>query len=320
VRSPFGSRGARLAAKSRLAETPKGPVEYATLGAGPALLVIHGAYGGYDQGLLFGRDFAEAGFGVIAPSRPGYLRTPLATGRTFPESADAFAALLDTLGVARSLVMTISGGGLAGLELCRRHPDRVAALVLAGSIARRFVPNPETTGAAWVDKLLFTSPGVWLMNIGARLSPLTAAEAMLQTMSDYEPETRKATAARIAADRRRRHFLVKMIQGFGPFGLRRDGVRNELAEEARYEENPDWSGVATPTLIVHGRRDADVLFGVHAEYAACTIPRAETHFSDTGFHLLPLCDDYPDMLSAMTVFLQRHAASASALPAATAFA
>jgi pimeloyl-ACP methyl ester carboxylesterase len=90
-------------------------------------------------------------------------------------------------------------------------------------------------------------------------------------------------------------------------------VRNELAEEARYEQNPDWSGIAAPVLIVHGRRDADVLFGVHAEYAARNIPGAETCFSDEGFHLLPLCDDYPDMLSPMTAFLRRHAAGASAL-------
>jgi hypothetical protein len=71
---------------------------------------------------------------------------------------------------------------------------------------------------------------------------------------------------------------------------------------------------------VHGRRDADVLFAVHAEYATRTIPHAETHFSDQGFHLLPLCDDYPDMLSAMTAFLRRHAAGASVLPTAPAVA
>ncbi|HLF22819.1 MAG TPA: alpha/beta hydrolase [Burkholderiales bacterium] len=298
-----------------MADTSKGIVEYATAGTGPALLVIHGAYGGYDQGLLFGRDFADAGFGAIAPSRPGYLHTPLATGRTFPEAADAFAALLDTLGVARALVMTISGGGLTGLELCRRHPGRVAALVLACSIARRYVPNPDNTAAAWIDKLFYTSPGVWLMHFGARLAPRAAAEAMLRTMSDYGRDTRKAVAARIAADRRKRRFLLKLLQGFSPFSLRRDGLRNELDEAARYDENPDWSGIKTPTLIVHGKRDADVPFDTHAAYAARTIPHAETCFSETGFHLLPLCDDYPEMHNAMTAFLQRHAGSASRLPA-----
>lgn len=38
------SRGAQVAA------TAVGPIEYADNGAGPALLSIHGAGGGYDQG------------------------------------------------------------------------------------------------------------------------------------------------------------------------------------------------------------------------------------------------------------------------------
>ena len=58
-----------------LVETGAGTIEYGEKGSGEPLLMIHGAGGGYDQGLLVGRDVGD--FRVIAPSRFGYLRTPV---------------------------------------------------------------------------------------------------------------------------------------------------------------------------------------------------------------------------------------------------
>src|SRR5215213_4346001 len=67
---------ARVSAGSQVVQTACGPIEYARSGSGPPLLMIHGAGGGFDQGLEFGAPLARAGFTVIAPSRFGYLRTP----------------------------------------------------------------------------------------------------------------------------------------------------------------------------------------------------------------------------------------------------
>jgi pimeloyl-ACP methyl ester carboxylesterase len=85
----------RVSTGSEIAETGRGPIEYATAGAGPPVLLIHGAGGGYDQGLLLGRPLLEKGFRVIAPSRFGYLRTPLPDDASAQAQADAHAALLD---------------------------------------------------------------------------------------------------------------------------------------------------------------------------------------------------------------------------------
>ncbi len=40
-----------LGAKSHLLETARGTVEYQMAGEGPVVLLIHGAPGGYDQGM-----------------------------------------------------------------------------------------------------------------------------------------------------------------------------------------------------------------------------------------------------------------------------
>src|SRR5215204_3835630 len=67
----------RVSRGSQMAETPCGPIEYAVVGNGPPVLVVHGAGGGFDQGLDIGAPLVEQGFRVIAMSRFGYLRTPL---------------------------------------------------------------------------------------------------------------------------------------------------------------------------------------------------------------------------------------------------
>ena len=74
--------------------TASGPVEYADRGDGEPLLAVHGTLGGCDQGLVASEFFRVNGFRIIAPSRPGYLGTPLTTGRTPAEQADALAALM----------------------------------------------------------------------------------------------------------------------------------------------------------------------------------------------------------------------------------
>jgi len=92
----------RLAAVLRHhVSTPFGMVEYAESGAGDPVLVSHGIFHGCDGGLLSVRS-SLPGRRIIAPSRFGYLGSDLPTGATPMDQADAFAALLDHLELARS--------------------------------------------------------------------------------------------------------------------------------------------------------------------------------------------------------------------------
>ena len=121
----------RIATGGRVVKTAAGPIEYAEAGHGAPVLMIHGAGGGYDQGLWgFGDGLGEQDYRVIAPSRFGYLATPLPRDGSPAAQAGAHAALLDTLGVGRVAVMGASAGALSAMQFAIRYPQRTAALVL----------------------------------------------------------------------------------------------------------------------------------------------------------------------------------------------
>ena len=62
----------KLQSGSQIAHTACGPIEYAVAGSGPAVLVIHGAGGGYSQVSAFNHLLASSGFKAIAMARFGY--------------------------------------------------------------------------------------------------------------------------------------------------------------------------------------------------------------------------------------------------------
>lgn len=114
LRSAFRRDMARVTAgldsASRLVSTDFGAVEYGREGAGSAVLVSHGAGGGFDQGLFVGRELIGRNHDVIAPSRFGYLRSG-SPSHPFPSvQADAYAELLDRLGIAGQLCSAFRQG------------------------------------------------------------------------------------------------------------------------------------------------------------------------------------------------------------------
>src|SRR5688572_12093098 len=133
----------RVAQGSRMAATVCGPIEYAEKGAGPAVLLVHGAGGGFDQGLEFA-ELAERGLRLIAVSRFGYLRTPLPSDPSPEAQADMHACLLDALGVDRAAVVGVSAGAPSSMQFALRHPARTNALALLVPLA--YSPNRSALG------------------------------------------------------------------------------------------------------------------------------------------------------------------------------
>ena len=115
---------ARLEGRSEVFQGRFGPMEYAAAGSGPAILMIHGTGGGFDQGLDFAQPLISK-WRVIAPSRFGYLRSAFPADPSSESQADAIVELLDQL------------GALSAMQFAIRHPDRCRALVALVPISRQ---------------------------------------------------------------------------------------------------------------------------------------------------------------------------------------
>jgi pimeloyl-ACP methyl ester carboxylesterase len=115
---------------SQVSETDCGPIEYARVGDGSPVLVVHGALGGFDQGLHTAKYLIEKGFQVIAVSRFGYLRSPIPENATLDMQVDLYACLLDELGIQQTAVLGVSAGATSAIRFAARYPERVSELIL----------------------------------------------------------------------------------------------------------------------------------------------------------------------------------------------
>lgn len=265
----------RIETERQVIDSPHGPIELAESGDGPAVLFIHGAGGGFDQGLEIGCGLLGDGYRVIAPSRFGYLGTALPDDASAEAQADAHLRLLDTLQLDAVPVIGVSAGAPSAMQLSLRHPERCSALVL-------MVP------LTWApDRTRPNAPSPFFMNV---LNTLTASNflfwaatkvarmTLLQTILGTPVEAyRNATA-----DERRN--VDRVLDSIIPISRRVAGIWNDAAVSdglTRYE----LEDIRVPTLVISA---ADCLYGTYESsfYTAEAMIDARFVGFPTGGHLL----------------------------------
>ncbi|HET9429414.1 MAG TPA: alpha/beta hydrolase [Allosphingosinicella sp.] len=264
---------AALEAGSLIIETAGGPIEFGREGAGAPALVIHGAGGGYDQGLMIGRDTLGSGFDLIAPSRFGYLRTPLGSDLSPSAQADAHAALLDALGIDKVVVLAASAGAPSAIELALRFPNRVSSMVLL--VPRAYAPGqivgPDKSRSSQAVLRLIEASADFAFWLGIRF----ARPAIVRFLG-VPPELE----ARAAPEEREK--ITALMRSILPLSRRIAGIDAEDAFEM-----VEWPlhRVLCPTLIVSAEDD---LFGTlaGARFTAEHINDAELKVFEEGGHLL----------------------------------
>jgi len=254
---------ARMAEGSQVIETARGPLECAVLGEGPAVLVLHGGGGGYPSCLPLVD--SEAGFRYIIPSRPGYLRTPLETGRSPEEQADACAALLDALGVKKAAVWGMSGGGPAAIHFALRHPRRCWALVLLSAINQ---PVPPFPSAMQFILCTMRAPDFipWLL-LGTPLRDLLVGRRFWQ---------------QVGGSVEKRSMYHRLMESLYLFSRSLPGILNDM--QCIAEAVCGLEEVHAPTLVLHGDSDTVVPYA-NGERAAIQIPGARFVTIPGGDHL-----------------------------------
>lgn len=261
-----------IAAGGTIAQTSAGPIEYAEQGQGEPLLLIHGAGGGYDQGLLIGRDLGD-GRRIIAPSRFGYLRTPVPEDSSPAAQADAHAALLDHLGIGKAIVAGVSAGGPSAIELALRHPDRISALILI--VPRTYDP----TQSIGVDESMQSQAVLRLIESSADFLYWVAVRVARGAVVRFLGVPPLVEARASEADRAR---VTEVMRSVLPLSSRVRGI----AVDSSIELEP-WplERIALPTLIISAKDD---LFGTlpGARFTAEHIPGAELKVLENGGHLM----------------------------------
>jgi len=270
-------RLADLSAGSELVETDRGVVEVARRGSGYPVLLLHGAPGGYDQGLLLGDEAFGADVEVIAPSRPGFLRTPLDDHRSFEDQAALLVALLDAIDVDRPIVVGMSCGGPVALQLAADYPERVAGLVLSSAITTEIDERMYDTGNPILDPLLTSTPVLdirsGLLAFLQRFMPNRFIENMHAGLSTLEGEDLETYVEYIRADPAQYRRDLGFAPTILPASARIDGTLND---ERWCRELPvvDYETIECPVLVFHGEFDAAVPID-HAELVVESLPNAE---------------------------------------------
>ena len=215
---------------------------------------------------------------VVAPDRPGWGERACERPRGFAAGAADAVAVLDREGAERAVVLGFSWGGGVALELARRFPDRVGALVLAASIG----PGEPTT----VDRILalpVAGPALCAAGLAA---------------------TRLALSHLVPRLSRRGRAAITGVVGAGMEGMDPDDVRQfaeaclhrsalaafMVEQRALVSEFPavvaDLARLRAPTTVVQGDRDR-LIHPKSAPLLTSTIPDAELVTVPDAGHFLP---------------------------------
>jgi pimeloyl-ACP methyl ester carboxylesterase len=200
----------RLSASgSQVAPTACGPIEYAAAGEGIPVLEVHGIFGGFDQGIAATRPVLGDGFRIIAPSRFGYLDTPLPANASPESQADAHACLLDHLGIERAAVMAHSAGSVSAIQLALRHSERISALVLIVPAAPG--PGPLAPPRPVMRALFRTDALFWFLATFLPSSLPIGVPKGLKLTPDDRAEISRIMETLLPATSRRDGFLFDMF-------------------------------------------------------------------------------------------------------------
>lgn len=211
---------------------------YEERGSGSPIVFIHGHP--FDRRMWRPQLGGLAGQAhLVAPDLPGYGSSP-ARGETMTMRvlADSVVALLDALGIERTIVVGLSMGGLVAMEIALSRPERISGLVLAATTAASVTPEEAASRRAAAAEM--------------------EANGMLKVALEM---TGKLFGARARRDPALVSGMFEMMLSAPPAGA--------AAALRGRAERPDYSSLlpslAMPVLVVVGDEDAYSTSQVTAE-------------------------------------------------------
>jgi pimeloyl-ACP methyl ester carboxylesterase len=243
----------------RFATADGGSVAYASIGRGPALVLIPGFVShiemGFEEPRLRGfiLRLAETHQVILFDRRGLGLSERLGVRPSLDTAVSDIRAILDHAGIARALLFGFSEGGPVAIRLACESPERVAGLVLFGTMAR----------GSWAEDYRFAlrreALDVWRAHLVANWGQPASIETFAPSAA-HEPELRAwyARLLRLGTTPASLAFILEAMAD--------TDIRAQLAQ------------VRVPVTVLHRRGDKAVRFGA-GEHLARHIP---------GAHFVPL--------------------------------
>jgi pimeloyl-ACP methyl ester carboxylesterase len=281
---------------TEVAELSHGAVEYRLERRGPrTVLMMHGGH--MRASLPLGEEvFADAGYTVLAPSRPGYGHTPVTTG-TSPEGfAGVIAELCARLGIGSvAAVVGQSAGGLSAVTMAARCPALVEQLILQSAVGPLPWPDRRTRLGGRIVFSQRTERLTWaLMHALVRRAPAAGMRLLLRDLT-VQP-VGPTLAAMSEPHRASATALFKRMRSGSGFSA---DLRN-FTDTAAYRQTA--ADVSQDALVIASPNDAAVPF-THAQALADTLPNARLIVSRAPTHFMWFGDDYPVIAAIITGFL-----------------
>ncbi len=273
--------------------TAGGPTAPIDAGVGPVVVLVHGQPGaGGDWAAL--AKLLASDHRVLAPDRPGW-GSDARGAMGIAANAEVLEELLQAVGVESPVtVVGHSLGGGVALELALKHPERVGALVLVGSVG-------VAGSLSGFDRLL----AVPLLGSGILRAGVAALRRVLIATTHFSQRHPGARVARVVS------VLPTVQAAIGTDGRPMVGRSRQsflVEQRALLAETPELERslcrIAVPTAVVTGASD-HVVPASAARSLAGRVPGAELVVI-AGGHLLPF--DQPEKIAEV---VRRYSALAS---------
>lgn len=271
-----------IMAGSEIFKTDRGDIEYAVTGEGIPVLFLHGAGGGYDQGLWGGKVYLGDGYKFVSVSRYGFLRSTIPKNASIKTQATLYKELLDYLKIEKVVVIGASAGGPSATQFANDYPERVSALILVSAVSMPRAPGDKDPFFVNIIHTIQQSDyAYWLVSKNFQPQFLELLGVPSELYKTYTSE--------------QKILAQEMLNVMHPMSQRRKGTIND--GKMIELDSPSTENLSAPTLIIHARDDALVSYE-HAENAHKRIKRSELILFDTGGHaMITQLDEIRDLIN-----------------------
>ncbi|EOH91086.1 alpha/beta fold hydrolase [Enterococcus pallens] len=256
-------------------ESSFGTMSYVDEGSGEAILISHGIFGGYDQGMVSLKQVAGERCRKLAPSRFGYIGSALPSEPTPKNQALVFKELLDDLGIDQVYLLATSAGGAAGLRFALDFPERTKGLILLSSGA----PDKKRTEEE-IRKMGLQGPPPMIVNDFIMWFAMKYFSAMFTQMMGAKIEKNQLFTTMLPASPRKK-------------GVAADTKVTNTDMTRNYEKYP-LEELNVPLLVCHAKDDPMASYQTIEKLLARVPDQAHTAICESGGHIMADSGDLVD--------------------------